>query len=43
MINPELRARLQAGARAARGSLPGWNEAARAFAAELAGLSGKAR
>jgi glycosyltransferase involved in cell wall biosynthesis len=43
MTEPGLRARLLAGARAARRSLPGWNDAARAFAAELAGLTGNAR
>jgi glycosyltransferase involved in cell wall biosynthesis len=40
---PDLRARLTAGARAARQSLPSWSDAARAFAAELAGSSGNAR
>ena len=43
MTEPGLRARLLAGARAARRRLPGWTDAARAFAAELAGLSGNAR
>jgi glycosyltransferase involved in cell wall biosynthesis len=36
MTEPELRAGLVAGARAARERLPGWEAAARAFAAELA-------
>ena len=43
MTEPGLRARLLAGARAARGRLPGWSDAVRAFAAELAGLTGSAR
>jgi glycosyltransferase involved in cell wall biosynthesis len=38
MTEPGERARLLAGARAARTRLPGWSDAARAFAAELAGL-----
>jgi glycosyltransferase involved in cell wall biosynthesis len=36
MIEPELYETLRAGARAARESLPGWDDAAIAFAAELA-------
>jgi glycosyltransferase involved in cell wall biosynthesis len=40
MTDPKLRARLLAGARAARDRLPDWRHAVRAFAAELAGLSG---
>ena len=43
MTEPDLRARLAAGARAARRNLPGWSDAARAFAAELAGVVGNAR
>jgi glycosyltransferase involved in cell wall biosynthesis len=43
MTELDLRARLMAGARAARRSLPTWSDAARAFAAELAGLLGSAR
>jgi glycosyltransferase involved in cell wall biosynthesis len=43
IAEPELRADLMAGARAARRGLPGWDDAARAFAAELAGLAGNAR
>jgi glycosyltransferase involved in cell wall biosynthesis len=43
MTEPELRARLQTGARAARRRLPDWSEAVRAFAAELASLGGHAR
>jgi glycosyltransferase involved in cell wall biosynthesis len=43
IAEPELRADLIAGARAARRGLPGWNAAARAFAAELAGLAGNLR
>jgi glycosyltransferase involved in cell wall biosynthesis len=43
MTEPGLRARLLAGARAARGRLPAWSDAVRAFAAELAGLTGRAR
>jgi glycosyltransferase involved in cell wall biosynthesis len=43
MTVPAVRARLQAGARAARQSLPTWGDATRAFAAALAGLTGKAR
>jgi hypothetical protein len=43
MTEPGLRARLMAGARAARRNLPGWHDAARAFAAQLAGLTGNAR
>ena len=35
MTEPGLRARLQAGARAARRRLPTWRDAVRAFAAEL--------
>jgi glycosyltransferase involved in cell wall biosynthesis len=35
MTEPALRSRLIAGARAARARLPGWDAAARAFAAEL--------
>jgi glycosyltransferase involved in cell wall biosynthesis len=42
MTEAGLRPRLIAGARAARRDLPGWNDAARAFAAELAGLTGDA-
>jgi glycosyltransferase involved in cell wall biosynthesis len=38
MIEPGLRTRLMAGARAARHDLPSWHDAARAFAAELAAL-----
>jgi len=40
MTDPGLRERLMAGARAARSDLPDWNDAARAFASELAGLTG---
>jgi hypothetical protein len=36
MIAPELSETVRAGARAARESLPGWDDAAIAFAAELA-------
>jgi glycosyltransferase involved in cell wall biosynthesis len=43
MTEPGVRARLRAGARAARRSLPTWDDAARAFAAALAGLTGNAR
>ena len=43
MTEPGLRARLLAGARAARHRLPGWSAAVRAFAAELGGLGGTAR
>jgi glycosyltransferase involved in cell wall biosynthesis len=43
MTEPELRARLQTGARAAQRRLPDWSDAARAFAAELASLGGHAR
>jgi len=43
MTVPAVRARLQAGARAARRSLPSWSDAVRAFAAELARLTGDAR
>ena len=43
MTEPGLRARLLAGARAARHRLPGWSDAVRAFAAELGGLGGTAR
>jgi glycosyltransferase involved in cell wall biosynthesis len=39
ITEPELRAQLMAGARAARRRLPGWDEAARAFATELAGVA----
>jgi glycosyltransferase involved in cell wall biosynthesis len=39
MTAPELRARLTAGARAARRRLPGWDAAAGTFAAELADLA----
>ena len=42
ITEPDLRARLMAGARAARQNLPGWNDAARAFAAELTPVSGDA-
>jgi len=42
MTEPELRAELIAGARAARRGLPGWDDAATAFAAELAGLARRA-
>jgi glycosyltransferase involved in cell wall biosynthesis len=42
MTAPGLRGRLMAGARAARRTLPSWSDAARAFAAELAGLTGHA-
>jgi glycosyltransferase involved in cell wall biosynthesis len=38
MTRPEQRARLVAGARAARRQLPSWHDATRAFAAELAAL-----
>jgi glycosyltransferase involved in cell wall biosynthesis len=43
MTEPALRARLLAGARAARRLLPNWSDAVRLFAAELAGLTGNAR
>jgi glycosyltransferase involved in cell wall biosynthesis len=43
MTEPALRARLLAGARAARRRLPNWSDAVRLFAAELAGLTGNAR
>jgi glycosyltransferase involved in cell wall biosynthesis len=43
MTDPKLRARLLAGARAARDRLPDWRHAVRAFAAELAGLTGSTR
>lgn len=39
---PELRARLRAGARAARHGLPSWDDATRLFAAALADLAGNA-
>jgi glycosyltransferase involved in cell wall biosynthesis len=39
MTEPEVRAALAAGARAARRSLSTWDDAARSFAAELAGLA----
>jgi glycosyltransferase involved in cell wall biosynthesis len=39
MTEPGLRARLMAGAQAARRRLPSWHDAARAFAAELAALN----
>jgi glycosyltransferase involved in cell wall biosynthesis len=39
MTEPELRAELMAGARAARRRLPGWDDAAGTFAAELADLT----
>jgi glycosyltransferase involved in cell wall biosynthesis len=42
MTDPELRGRLLTGARAARDRLPEWADATRAFAAELASLSGPA-
>jgi glycosyltransferase involved in cell wall biosynthesis len=42
MTEPELRAALIAGARAARGKLPAWDDAARAFASELAGSARRA-
>jgi glycosyltransferase involved in cell wall biosynthesis len=42
MTEPQLRAALMAGARAVRGGLPGWDDAARTFAAELALVSGNA-
>ena len=40
IAEPGLQAALAAGARAARGRLPSWQEAARAFAAELATVAG---
>jgi glycosyltransferase involved in cell wall biosynthesis len=43
MSEPALRAELMAGARAARRRLPGWGDAAGAFAAELAGLARSAK
>jgi glycosyltransferase involved in cell wall biosynthesis len=43
MTEPGLRARLLAGARAARDRLPGWSDAVHAFAANLAGLTGSAQ
>jgi glycosyltransferase involved in cell wall biosynthesis len=43
MTEPGLCAALMAGAHAARRNLPSWTEAARAFAAELAGLTGDVR
>jgi glycosyltransferase involved in cell wall biosynthesis len=43
LTEADLRARLVAGARDARRSLPRWSDAARAFAAELAGVLGNAR
>jgi glycosyltransferase involved in cell wall biosynthesis len=43
MTVPAVRVRLQAGVRAARRSLPTWSDAVRAFAAELASLTGGAR
>jgi glycosyltransferase involved in cell wall biosynthesis len=43
MTEPGLRARLIAGARAARDNLPRWDAAARAFASEVAGVSGAPR
>ena len=42
LLEPELRRDLAAGARAARARLPGWVEAARAFAAELERATGAA-
>ncbi len=42
LLEPELRRDLAAGARAARDRLPGWAEAARAFAAELERATGVA-
>jgi glycosyltransferase involved in cell wall biosynthesis len=39
MTDPALRAGLIAGARAARARLPAWDDAARAFAVELAGVA----
>jgi glycosyltransferase involved in cell wall biosynthesis len=42
MTGPELRAELIAGARAARRNLPAWDDAAGAFATELAGLARRA-
>jgi glycosyltransferase involved in cell wall biosynthesis len=43
MTEPGLRARLVAGARAARSGLPSWRDAAQGFAAELARVSEDAR
>jgi hypothetical protein len=43
MTEPGVRARLVAGARAARSGLPSWCDAAREFAAELARVSEDAR
>jgi glycosyltransferase involved in cell wall biosynthesis len=43
MTEPGLRARLMAGAQAARRKLPSWHDAARAFASALAGLNGNAQ
>jgi glycosyltransferase involved in cell wall biosynthesis len=43
MTEPGLCAALMAGAHAARRNLPSWTEAARAFAAELSGLTGDVR
>jgi glycosyltransferase involved in cell wall biosynthesis len=40
ITEPELRAKLSAGARAARGNLASWDDATRLFAATLAGLGG---
>ena len=42
MTEPELLAELVAGARAARRDLPAWDDAANAFATELAGLAPRA-
>jgi hypothetical protein len=42
LTEPGLRQNLAAGARAARERLPGWADAAQAFAAELALASGAA-
>jgi glycosyltransferase involved in cell wall biosynthesis len=42
MSEPELRARLRAGAQAARRCLSGWDDATRAFAAAVADLAGSA-
>jgi glycosyltransferase involved in cell wall biosynthesis len=39
MLEPELYARLRAGARAARAHLPSWDDAARAFAAAIADVA----
>jgi glycosyltransferase involved in cell wall biosynthesis len=43
MTRPEQRARLVAGAQAARRQLPSWHDATRAFAAGLAALARNAR